>query len=187
LNDDTANFIELINNWFDLANVFHPNNNRTPFKASYGTFMEKQDSLSDEVYDTIFTMRCKGKNSFKIFQKGILVFINGTCYFLKMLKEYGLNYLLTSKINQDALENLFSQVRCKGGLINHPTPLNALYRLSMIVLGKNPGITCDSNTCDKNNREFLLSKMLKDADITINKDNKCVSDTNDSNYEVLNT
>jgi len=56
LNDDTANFIEVINNWFDLANVSHPNNNNTPFKAPYGTFMKEQDSLFDEVYDTIFCM-----------------------------------------------------------------------------------------------------------------------------------
>jgi len=188
LNDDTANFIELINNWFDLANVSHPNNNHTPFKAPYGTFIVEQDSLFDEVYGTIFTMRCKGKNSLQIFQKGILMFINGTRYLLKILKEYGLNYLLTSKINQDALENLFSQVRSRGGLNDHPTPLNALYRLRMIVLGKNPGITCNSNTCDKNNEEFLLSKILKDADITINDDEKCVSDTIDSSDDdTLNT
>ncbi|KAL4122912.1 hypothetical protein QTP88_015163 [Uroleucon formosanum] len=149
LNDDTANFIELINNWFDLANVSQPNNNHTPFKAPNGTFMEEQDSLFDEVYDTIFTMRCKNKNSLQIFQK-------------------------------DALEDLFSQVRSRGVLNDHPTPLNALYRLRMIVLGKNPGITCNSNTCDKNNEEFLVSKKLKDTDITINEDEKCVSDTNDS-------
>ncbi|CAI6371651.1 unnamed protein product [Macrosiphum euphorbiae] len=120
-----ANFFELINNWFDLANVSHPNNNNTPFKAPYGTFMKEQDSLFDEVYDTIFNMRCNGKNSLQIFQKGILKYINGTRYLLKILKEYGPNYLLTSKINQDALENLFSQVRSRGGLNDHPTPLNA--------------------------------------------------------------
>lgn len=171
-----------------MANVSHPNNNNTPFKAPYGTFMKEQDSLFDEVYDTIFNMRCNGKNSLQIFQKGILMYINGTRYLLKILKEYGLNYLLTTKINQDALENLFSQVRSRGGLNDHPTPLNALYRLRMIVLGKNPGITCSSNTCDKNNEEFLVSKMLKDADITINEDEKCVSDTNDSSDdETLNT
>jgi len=69
-------------------------------------------------------MSCQGKNSLQIFQKGILMFINGTRYLLKMLKEYGLNYLLTSKINQDALEILFSQVRSRGGLNDHPIPLN---------------------------------------------------------------
>ncbi|KAF0752869.1 Uncharacterized protein FWK35_00021996 [Aphis craccivora] len=69
-----------------------------------------------------------------------------------------------------------------------------LYRLRMIVLGKNPGITsitCISNTRDENNEEFLLSKMLKDADIniTINDNDKCViSDTSDSSDdETLNT
>lgn len=31
LNNETACFIELINNWFELANVYHSNEKRTPY------------------------------------------------------------------------------------------------------------------------------------------------------------
>lgn len=124
--NDTAHFIELINNWFDLANVAHKNDNSTPYKSPYGMFLNEQNTLLNEVYQYISTMRCKGKNTLQIFQKGILMYINGIKHLIQILKENGLNYLLTTKINQDALENLFSQLRSRGGLNDHPYSLNTL-------------------------------------------------------------
>lgn len=116
-------------------------------------------------------MRCKGKSSLQIFQKGILMYINGTKYLLKILREHGLQYLLTSKINQDALENLFSQLRSRGGLNDHPSPLNTLHRLRMIILGKNPGIvSTNSNTVYNNQEDYMVAKSLKLANINIKYD-----------------
>lgn len=43
LNNDTAEFIKLINNWFDIVNVSHPNDNKTPFKAPCGLFLKEQN------------------------------------------------------------------------------------------------------------------------------------------------
>lgn len=133
--------------------------------------MKEQDTLLDEVYYTINAMRCKGKSSLQIFQKGILMYINGTKYLLKILREHGLQYLLTSKINQDALENLFSQLRSRGGLNDHPSPLNTLHRLRMIILGKNPGIvSTNSNTVYNNQEDYMVAKSLKLANINIKYD-----------------
>lgn len=73
-------------------------------------------------------MMCQGKNSLQTFQKRILMYINGTRH-LDILKDNGFDDLLTSKINQDALENLFCQLRSRGGLIDHPSQLNTLHRL----------------------------------------------------------
>jgi len=169
--DHTAHFIELMNNWFDFANVAHAQDKSTPFKSPYGVFLKEQDTLLDEVYNTINAMRCKGKSSLQIFQKGILMYINGTKYLLKILREHGLQYLLTSKINQDALENLFSQLRSRGGLNDHPSPLNTLHRLRMIILGKNPGIvSTNSNTVDNNQEDYMVAKSLKLANINIKYD-----------------
>lgn len=70
--EDTSNFIELVNNWFDLINVSHPNNKTTPFKAPYGFFLEEQDALLDKMYKTFLSMRCVGKYGLQIFQKAIL-------------------------------------------------------------------------------------------------------------------
>ncbi|KAE9535838.1 hypothetical protein AGLY_007739 [Aphis glycines] len=168
LNNNTANFIELINNWFDLANVAHPYNYSSPFKSPYGKFLKEQNCLFNEVYETINQMRCVGESCLQIFQKGILMHINGTRHLLNVLKENGLSYLLTSKINQDALENLFSQIRSKGGLNDHPSPLNAIYRLKMIILGKNLGITSThSNTIDDNKEEFMVANAVKSVNLKL--------------------
>jgi len=165
---DTAEFLELLNNWFDLVNVCHPNDHRTPFTTPYGLCLEEQDALLSKVYETILSMTCIGKNNIQLFQKALLMHINGTRQLLNILKEHGLKYLLTSKINQDALENLFGQVRSRGGLNDHPSPLNALYRLRMIILGKNPGVvSTSSNTSDNNQEEFIVAKTTKHINLTI--------------------
>lgn len=140
LNNDTADFIELVNNWFDLANVCHPNDKQTPFTAPYGLKLEEHDALLNKVYETFLNMKCIGKQSLQLFRKALLMNINVTKLLLQILMENNLKYLLTSKVNQDALENLFSQLRSRGGLNDHPSPLNALHMLRMIILGKNPGI-----------------------------------------------
>lgn len=94
--------------------------------------------------------------------------INGTKLLLQMLMEKNLKYLLTSKINQGALENLFSQLRSRGGLNDHLSPLNALHRLRMIILGKNPGIvSSSSNTADQNQEEFLVAAAFKQVDLIV--------------------
>lgn len=139
--NDTANFIKLVNNWFDLCNISHSNNHSTPFTAPYGLYLDDQDSLLDKMYNTFLFMRCNGKYSLQIFQKAVLMHINGLKLLLKIVRNHGLKYILSSKLNQDALENLYSQLRTRGGLNDHPSPLNALYRLRMIILGKNPGVT----------------------------------------------
>lgn len=167
--EDTANFIELINNWFDLMNVRHPNDRRTPFTTPYGLALEEQDSLLNKVYDKILSMRCTGKFGLQIFQKAMLMQINATKVLLKILQQNGLKYILTCKINQDALENLFSQLRGRGGLDDHPTPLNALYRLRMMILGKNPGITSNqTNTTHVYDEEFMVATVLKKINLQIN-------------------
>jgi len=114
--------------------------------------------------------------------------INGTKPLLKVLQKNGLKYLLTSKINHDALENLFSQLRSRGGLNDHPSPLNALFRIRLIILGKNPCIVSNySNTADKNVEEFMIAKALQKIDVKINnvkensEDAESLTDTTSEN------
>ncbi|XP_016662906.1 uncharacterized protein LOC107884708 isoform X2 [Acyrthosiphon pisum] len=178
--NNTAEFIKQINNWFDLANVSLTNDNSTPFKSPYGTFLYQQDKLLNEMYNTIIFMRCMGKNSLQIFQKGFLMHINGTKQILHILKENGLNYLLTSKINKDALQNLFDQIYSGE---NFPSPLNALSRLRMIFLGKYPGIASNkSNTRDNNHEEFIVAQSLKLANISLDDEYDVVDEDSEGSY-----
>lgn len=167
--NDTANFIELVNNWFDLSNVSHPNNHSTPYTAPYGLFLEEQDSLLDKMFNTFLLMRCNGKYGLQTFQKALLMHINGLKLLLKIVCNNGLKYILTSKLNQDVLENLFLQLQNMGGLNDHSSPLNALYRLCMIILGKTPVVVSNqTNISDSNNEEFLVATTIKQVDLKLN-------------------
>lgn len=75
---DTNNFI-LINNWFDFANVTHPNNHQTPYRVQYVLFLDDQNALLDKMYQLqdIFiemfnTFKCIRKYNLQIFQKALL-------------------------------------------------------------------------------------------------------------------
>lgn len=48
-------------------------------------------------------------------------------------------YVVTSKFNQDCLENLFSQIRELGLFYEQPQPSEFKHRLRLLILGKNTG------------------------------------------------
>lgn len=79
-----------------------------------------------------------------------------------MDKKFGFSYLLTHRTNQDCLENLFSQVRGRIGSSDHPTPVDCLYRIKSIILGKNPGLSVDlhTNTIEQDAEEYVSSTYL---------------------------
>jgi hypothetical protein len=134
---NTGDFIELVNAWFDLMNTYRPEVPFFPSKSGYGLHLESQNQILDKMYNTVKTMRRIGKRSLQIFQKGILTSISSLkCLRKDMNERYGLSYILTHKVNQDSLENFFSQIRTCGGLDDHPTPLNALYRIRLIILAR---------------------------------------------------
>jgi hypothetical protein len=63
--------------------------------------------------------------------------------------------------------NISRYVGTRGGLHDHPSPLHALYRIRMIFLGKNPGITQSHVNIELQQEEikeeFLLAKAFKQA------------------------
>jgi len=59
---------------------------------------------------------------------------------------------------------LFSQIRGRG----NPTPLDALYRLRMIILGKNPGVIINNSYTHKvDPDDFLTAKIVETAKVTL--------------------
>lgn len=145
-----SDFIETVNDYFDIMNSFSPNELH-PAKCAYGVHLKKQNEILDKMYKQTAGMRCFKKkdhpqtgantenypqNCLQIFQKGILIGIKSLQnMFTDLRSRCGLSYIMTRKLNQDALENLFSQIRTKGGLYDHPS-LAALNRIKLIALGK---------------------------------------------------
>lgn len=76
-----------------------------------------------------------GKRSIEQFQKGILISNKSLDMLHEYVKKYDMSYILTSRLNQDILENFFGAIRSKGGLNDHPTPKDVKYRLRKYILG----------------------------------------------------
>lgn len=163
----TADFIQHTNDWFDIMNSRVPNTS-IDLQCGYGIKLEKQKEKLIKYMTVIENMKCVNKKSLQIFQKGVIMSTKSIISMFDDLKiDMGITYILTSKLNQDSLENFFSLVRSGGGLNDHPTPLECIYRMRMIVLGKNTG-RLRTNTNTKETRdEFLLGQVLKKSCVNV--------------------
>lgn len=59
--------------------------------------------------------------------------------FQDLQRKFQLSYVLTYRLNQDALEHFFGVIRAKGGLHDHPDALEFKYRMRDYIIGKNMG------------------------------------------------
>ena len=78
------------------------------------------------------------KTSLEHFQKGILISNNSLKMLLEYVNEhYEMKYILTNRLNQDVLEHFFGAIRGNGGGLNdHPSQKQFIYRLRGYLLGK---------------------------------------------------
>ena len=81
--------------------------------------------------------------------------------------ENEISYILTNRLNQDALENLFAQVRYKGGNNKNPSLLQFNNILSHIVSSKLQFKSVFSN-CETDDASFLLGEFNDEPTNTIN-------------------
>lgn len=162
-----ADFISLVNSWFDVMNSRTILENQD-LKKPFGLCLEKQINILNEMFTMVSGMRCAHSSDRLPFQEGILVSIMSTKALLKdMRSSYeNISFLLTKKLNQDALENLFGQIRTRGGLDDHPSPLSAIYRIRMIILGKSPGVVQSGVNClPPLDEEFVAPTVYKSCDM----------------------
>jgi archaellum component FlaC len=105
-----ADFVQLVNNWFDVMNSYALSTS-IPTKKPYGIDLQNQNEVLEKMFFTISNMKCIGKKNQQVFQKCILMSIESLRgLFTQMKAEYDVNYILTHRLNQDCLENFFSQV-----------------------------------------------------------------------------
>lgn len=185
-----SNFIETTNTWFDIFNSYVPND-KIPTKSAYGTNLQQQSENLDKMYDMVKNMRARGYRTLQTFQKGILISISSLkLLYTDMQNKYNIRYICSNKLNQDSLENFFFQVRNRGGADEHPSPLNAIKRMRLIILGKNPGILhAEVNTEDHTNEEYLVATVCKEADVIVDNpellDHDGHGSDSDSNHSYL--
>lgn len=78
--------------------------------------------------------------------------------------KFDIYFILTYKVNQDFLENLFAILRLNGGTHEHPSPLQALNRLRLAILGKNLQHHLKRNQNTENvsmEESFLLANLFR--------------------------
>jgi hypothetical protein len=114
----TAWFLEIMNKWFDLMSSRHPVIAISKFDVDkYNNAIEFLRSMID-----IFENLSIGKNgAWKPVQTGIILSTQSVIDLQhRYLNNDNFKFLLTSRLTQDCLENLFSCVRSKNAI---PTPL----------------------------------------------------------------
>ena len=80
------------------------------------------------------------------FQRGFLRNIQSVIGVLEDVRKFGLKYVLTSHLNQDLVENLFSQIRAMCGAENNPTAVGAQMRLRMLLILAQPLMAASSRS-----------------------------------------
>ena len=134
-----SKFIQLVNDWFDVENSsskYHSNPNR----CGFGVNLEKQVEILESMIEAMENLRFTNninKTSKLPFQKGIQISCKTLLGLHNELKNQHLEYIMTARLNQDCLENLFSQLRYIGHT-SHPSPVQAIQKLKMILVGSNP-------------------------------------------------
>jgi DNA transposase THAP9 len=127
----TAWFVDFINNWFDAANA------RSRREALYAKCGAKIESLllMMEIISKITFSSATRQFSWKPIHTGILVSTRSFLdLFASLVASGSYNYLLTSRLTQDALENLFSQIRGRGNC--HPSPVHFRHCLRLISVSQ---------------------------------------------------
>jgi hypothetical protein len=127
----TAWFVDIVNSWFDAANA------RSRREALYSKSGTKVKSLllMMEIIPKLTFSSSSRQSSWKPIQTGILVSTQSLLdLFASLVASGSYNYLLTSRLTQDALENLFSQIRGRGN--SHPTPVHFRHCLRLISISQ---------------------------------------------------
>jgi len=83
-----------------------------------------------------------------------------------------IDYIITRRLNQDILENLFSYVRAMGNANDHPSPVELQHRLKWYILGKHSG---HALSMKKNTEDEMTSVSFMDIE-DVYKNSSCMSD-----------
>lgn len=69
----TADFIYLVNNWFDIMNTNRMFDEKVKSRNAFGTDLNNQTAILQKMIHTIKTMKVAGKKYLYPFQKGIIL------------------------------------------------------------------------------------------------------------------
>ena len=158
-----AQHISAINSTFDVLNSRVPHLPSNPIGGGFGTQRDKQIEVLDKMENILLNSRVVGKKELLPFQRGFLLSIRS----LRQLHDYlfcryELQYILTARLNQDLLENLFSQIRGTGVFYHHPTPVTVKHRMRSLLVGAKGSVFTAASVAadDVSEQEHYVSSEL---------------------------
>jgi len=145
-----AQFFDTMNDIFDLFNSRCPDPLGAKCKA-FGLDIVGQQSLLERGKQMMSSMRLltakkDSRKSLIWFQKGYLVFFGSLMgLYFDLKARYDVSYILTARLTQDALENIFSRIRAMCSQSSNPTPFEVKNRIKLLLLGATLSIPKGAN------------------------------------------
>ncbi|KAF0289256.1 Transposable element P transposase [Amphibalanus amphitrite] len=143
-----------VDKWFDTMNSrtrFDPRLERCGYGASPEAAAAQEAALRNMERLIRNTRKATpghpgGRRSLLPFQRGILRSTASLRGLFADLRESTpeLNYIMTSHVNQDCLENVFSQLRGMGGQNQHPDAVETRSRLRILLMAPSPLVAVSS-------------------------------------------
>ena len=124
----TAWFVEAVNNWFDILNA------RFSLASLFKSSTAKIEHL-DYMIALFHDLHFSGRDGWKPIQTGVRLSTESVVSLYDDLVVKGsYKYLMTGRLTQDSVENLFSQIRSKGD--SHPSPVHFRHSLRLISIAQ---------------------------------------------------
>ena len=125
----TAWFLGLFNRWFDLMS------SRSPVNALSKAKIEKYDEAIAFLRDVVHVTQALsiGDGRWKPVQTGIILSTLSVIDLSDEILAYDLEFLLTARLTQDCLENLFSTIRLKSSV---PSPIEFRNSLKIVTVAQ---------------------------------------------------
>ena len=135
--------VKLFNDWFDVMNA-KSKNDKNPLSRGMSPSVNATNQLNIlkkmEAFLLRFHVMDKAEKGYAPkakmpWQHGLMCSIKATrALYMDLVVEGPFTFLLTAKLNQDCLENLFSRLRALGGDNCHPTAMEAMRRMRILLL-----------------------------------------------------
>lgn len=110
----------------------------------------------------MLTLRVGNRKSLLPFQKGVILNNKSLPQLLLYLQQnfntstFKISFVLTNRLTQDCLENLFSYLRSMGATNDQPSALNFRYRLRWYILRKHSGDILSEKRNTEKDEDFIL-------------------------------
>jgi hypothetical protein len=163
---EMADFILQVDRWFDTLDSRCKLHQLKTVKCGYEVHLTEQTLALQKLSATMkaMTVLCPKKSRMS-FQKGIQISAASLIAIFPYLQsEYGIEYVFSSRFNQDCLENTFSRMRAMGTFHTQFNALAYKQRLRCIIFGacERLAVTTAAVLCTEDSDPILTKELTRE-------------------------